>query len=136
MKEFVENGGLTGGGMAAEGFSEAAKRIQNTLKRHGGGARRLAAAVPDAISLLNACAEYNTRLGIYAVLREEGVSVEDAISYARDATVNFNRKGYLTPYTNAAFMFSNAAIQGMGRAFKSMGAKHGKGRSPRSSWSA
>ena len=127
MKEFVENGGLTGGGMAAEGFSEAAKRIQNTLKRHGGGARRLAAAVPDAISLLNACAEYNTRLGIYAVLREEGVSVEDAISYARDATVNFNRKGYLTPYTNAAFMFSNAAIQGMGRAFKSMGAKHGKG---------
>ena len=127
MKEFVENGGLTGGGMAAEGFSEAAKRIQKTLRKHGGGARRLAAAVPDAISLLNACAEYNTRLGIYAVLREEGVGVEDAISYARDATVNFNRKGYLTPYTNAAFMFSNAAIQGMSRAFKSMGAKYGKG---------
>ena len=127
MKEFVENGGLTGGGMAAEGFSEAAKRIQKTLRKHGGGARGLAAAVPDAISLLNACAEYNTRLGIYAVLREEGVGVEDAISYARDATVNFNRKGYLTPYTNAAFMFSNAAIQGMSRAFKSMGAKHGKG---------
>lgn len=127
MKEFVENGGLTGGGMAAEGFSEAAKRIQKTLRKHGGGARGLAAAVPDAISLLNACAEYNTRLGIYTVLREEGVGVEDAISYARDATVNFNRKGYLTPYTNAAFMFSNAAIQGMSRAFKSMGAKHGKG---------
>lgn len=127
MKEFVENGGLTGGGMAAEGFSEAAKRIQKTLRKHGGGARGLAAAVPDAISLLNACAEYNTRLGIYTVLREEGVGVEDAISYARDATVNFNRKGYLTPYTNAAFMFSNAAIQGMSRAFKSMGAKYGKG---------
>ena len=128
MKEFVENGGLTGGGMAAEGFSEAARRVQRTLKSAGGGrARKLAAAIPDAISLLNACAEYSTRLGIYSTLRQEGVGIEDAISYARDATVNFNRKGYLTPYTNAAFMFSNAAIQGMGRAFRSIGSEYGKG---------
>ena len=126
MKEFVENGGLTGGGMAAEGFSDTAKRIQNTLKAaQGGNARKLAAAIPDAISLLNARAEFGTRLGIYSTLREEGMSIEDAISYARDATVNFNRKGYLTPYLNAAFMFSTAAIQGLGRAFKTMGAEHG-----------
>ena len=127
MREFVENGGLTGGGMAAEGFSEAARRIRKTLKTaRGGAARSLAAAVPEAISLLNACAEYNTRLGVYSALRQEGWTVEDAVSYARDATVNFNRRGYLTPYLNAAYMFSNASIQGMGRAFKTMGAERGR----------
>lgn len=127
MKEFVENGGLTGGGMAAEGFSEAARRIQKTLgAARGGAARKVAAAIPVVISLLNARAEFGTRVGIYATLREEGVSVEDAVSYARDATVNFNRRGYLTPYINSLFMFSNASIQGMGRAFKTMGAEHGR----------
>lgn len=127
MKEFVENGGLTGGGMAAEGFSEAARRVDHTLRTtRGGVARKVAAAIPDAISLLNACAEFNTRVGVFSALRDEGVGVEDAVSYARDATVNFNRRGSLTPYLNAAFMFSNAAIQGLGRAFKSMRSEHGK----------
>ena len=130
VQEAVENGLLTGGGMAAEGFTETARRLSDTLqalrerpKLLGGTLK----AAKDTISLLNSCAEYNTRIGVYKTLREEGMSVADAVSYARDVTVNFNRKGYLTPYTNAAFMFSNAAIQGMGRAFKSMGSEHGKG---------
>lgn len=130
VQEAVENGLLTGGGMAAEGFTETARRLSDTLQALRerpnllGGTLK---AAKDTISLLNACAEYNTRMGVYKTLREEGMSVADAVSYARDVTVNFNRKGYLTPYTNAAFMFSNAAIQGMGRAFKSMGSEHGKG---------
>ena len=130
VQEAVENGLLTGGGMAAEGFTETARRLSDTLQalrerpKILGGTLK---AAKDTISLLNACAEYNTRMGVYKTLREEGMSVADAVSYARDVTVNFNRKGYITPYTNAAFMFSNAAVQGMGRAFKSMGSEHGKG---------
>lgn len=59
-------------------------------------------------------------------MRDDHGGVEDAASYARDATVNFNRRGYLMPYLNAAFMFSNASIQGLGRAFKSMRSDCGK----------
>lgn len=130
VQEAVENGLLTGGGMAAEGFSETSRRLSDTLAALRGGKKgavgRAFGAAKDLISLLNSCAEYNTRMGVYKTLREEGMSVADAVSYARDVTVNFNRKGYLTPYTNAAFMFSNASIQGMGRAFKSIKSKHGK----------
>ena len=130
VQEAVENGLLTGGGMAAEGFSETTRRLSDTLAALRGGKKgavgRAFGAVKDLISLLNSCAEYNTRMGVYKTLREEGMSVADAVSYARDVTVNFNRKGYLTPYTNAAFMFSNASIQGMGRAFKSIKSEHGK----------
>lgn len=130
VQEAVENGLLTGGGMAAEGFSETTRRLSDTLAALRGGRKGAVGmafgAAKDLISLLNSCAEYNTRMGVYKTLREEGMSVADAVSYARDVTVNFNRKGYLTPYTNAAFMFSNASIQGMGRAFKSIKSEHGK----------
>ena len=129
VQEAVENGLLTGGGMAAEGFTETARRLSDTLqalRKRPNIIGRAFKAVKDTISLLNACAEYNTRMGVYKTLRQKGMSVADAVSYARDVTVNFNRKGYLTPYTNAAFMFSNAAIQGMGRAFKSIRSEHGK----------
>ncbi len=119
MKEFVENGGLTGGGMSAEGFTEVEKRLASTLKdAKRNPVQKAFGAMGDLISWLNACAEYNTRVAVFSALREQGVGVEDAVSYARDATVNFNRKGFLTPYINAAYMFSNASIQGLGRALK------------------
>jgi hypothetical protein len=54
-------------------------------------------------------------MGVYKTLREEGMSVADAVSYARDVTVNFNRKGEWTPIFNALYVFSNANIQDMQR---------------------
>ena len=131
MKEFAENGGLTGGGLSAQAFSETQSRIEEELKRlakmgkASGRVSSVIKTIPEVVSLLNAVAENTTRVGVYAAMRERGASVADAVSYARDATVNFNRKGWLTPYLNAAYMFSNASIQGMGRAFKAMRSKYG-----------
>jgi hypothetical protein len=48
-------------------------------------------------------------------MRENGMGVNDAVSYARDVTVNFNRKGEWTPIFNALYVFSNANIQDMQR---------------------
>lgn len=126
VKEYVENGGLIGGGMVAEGFTEAQKRLADSIKAYQmGKAKQAGKVLLDGIGLMNACAEYTTRIGVYSALRKEGWSIEDAISYARDATTNFNRKGTLTPIINSFYMFSNAAIQGMSRSFKSMRSKHG-----------
>lgn len=126
MKEFVENGGLTGGGMAAEGFSEATRRIETMLKAsRGGTGKKVVMSLAKVIPFLNELSEYSTRLGVYSTLRKEGVGVEDAISYARDITVNFNRKGEWTPITNASFMFSNARLQGQSRFLSSLRGEHG-----------
>ena len=126
MKEFVENGGLTGGGLVAEGYTEAGDDFARALKiANGGKAQTALRKVMDGISLANSVAEYSTRLGVYRTLREEGMDVADAISYARDITTNFNRKGAFSPYVNAAYMFSNATIQSTARIAKSLKGEHG-----------
>ncbi len=126
MKEFVENGGLTGGGLVAEGYTEAGDDFARALKiANGGKAQTALRKVMGGISLANSVAEYSTRLGVYRTLREEGMDVADAISYARDITTNFNRKGAFSPYVNAAYMFSNATIQSTARIAKSLKGEHG-----------
>ncbi len=46
---------------------------------------------------------------------ENGMSESDAASLAKNLTVNFNRKGELSPAINALYMFANAGIQGSAR---------------------
>ena len=117
LKEAVENGILIGGGVASQ-FADEVRRIQSTVRmysRKGYNPIRLVDTLTSGVRILNEVAENMTRVGVYTALRRNEVSVNDAVSYARDNTGNFNRKGTLTPYTNSFYMFSNAAIQGWER---------------------
>ena len=62
--------------------------------------------------------EVGIRLAVYSAMRESGMSISDATVYAREITVDFNKKGTVTPITNVLYMFSNAGIQAMARYLK------------------
>jgi len=63
----------------------------------------------------NDAVENAMRLSAYAALRESGKSVEQAAEYAKNITVNFNRKGQAASGINAVILFYNAATQGAHR---------------------
>lgn len=138
VKEAVEGGLLTKGGTASQGFDDMVSEIKShraklerektAWYRRGtvGNAKQLLSTLGETISFMNEFAENSTRIGMFTALRKRGVPVNEAIKFCRDATTNFNRHGWLTPYINGAFMFSNAATQGMTRNFQAVKDVHGR----------
>ena len=138
VKEAIDAGVLIKGGVAAHGYAGELKDIQSSYDRFvrdakGFGnmtAKEKASFVwdglKDFISHTNELIENSTRIGIYSALREKGVSKADAVKFAREATVDFNRKGGYTPWVNGLFMFSNASVQGAVRSVQAMKDTHGK----------
>lgn len=143
-KEWAENGGRIGG-MATENFADIQKKFDRQLRamtsqfRHLAGIRSWGDAmtyVGDRMNGLkefsehwNSVVEMSTRIAAYATYREmtkgngksDAENIADAVSYSRDITVNFNRKGRLTPLLNAWWAFSNASIQDLQRSFQAFG---------------
>jgi hypothetical protein len=76
--------------------------------------------VAHIVDTANDMAENSTRLTVYAAMRERGMSVEDAAQYAKEVTVNFNRRGRLAHFVGPFFMFFNASVQGGARVGKLM----------------
>lgn len=72
---------------------------------------------------MNDLSENSTRLAVYAAMRDNGMSIEDAATYAKEVTVNFNRKGSLASSIGSMYMFFNAAVQSGARLTKLMGNK-------------
>lgn len=64
------------------------------------------------IERLNQAGENAMRLAVYRAMVEDGQSRELAASAAKNATVNFNRKGELGKQLNALYLFYNAGVQG------------------------
>lgn len=58
------------------------------------------------------------RFSAYHVLRKKGVSVDKAAVYAKDLTVNFNRKGNWSDSIGSLYLFFNASVQGSHRMLK------------------
>lgn len=123
--EYVKTGSLIGGGNR-QGYADTATELNDIIDdmvRGKANPRRWGKAAKECVSTLNEHIETGTRFGVYWTCREMGMSPEEAASYSRDLTTNFNRKGEWTPVTNSLFMFSNAAIQGLARASKAMNPK-------------
>src|SRR5690606_7163849 len=66
----------------------------------------------DAIENANEAAENSIRLAAYVEQRRRGIGKERAAEYAKNVTINFNRKGSAGSVLNAIFLFYNAAMQG------------------------
>ena len=145
VREAVEGGLLTKGGTASQGFDDMVSKIKNhraklerekkAWYRRGtiDNAKQLLSTLGESISMMNEFAENSTRIGMFTALRKlrtaqypNGVPVNEAVKFCRDATTNFNRHGWLTPYINGAFMFSNAATQGMTRNIQAVRDVHGR----------
>ena len=83
------------------------------LAYYGANAQQLA-------QLISEVPEVGIRLAVYSALRKHGWGASDAALYAREITVDFNRKGEWTPVLNVLYMFSNAGIQSAARWWKAL----------------
>ena len=98
------------------------ERRQNLGKDVGDTALWLGTSALDALQAVSEVPEVGIRIAVYAALRKHGMKASDAALYAREITVDFNKKGEWTPIINTLYMFSNPAIQSLarwGKAWKS-----------------
>lgn len=65
----------------------------------------------------NGALENGTRLAVFKAAVEHGMSDAQAAKLAKGVTVDFNRRGELTPLLNALYTFFNANVQGTVRTF-------------------
>jgi hypothetical protein len=72
------------------------------------------------VEAANGGIENATRLAAFKTSRQMGGSVADAASLAKNITVNFNRKGTMTPSLSAWFLFFNPAVQGTARVIQAV----------------
>jgi len=115
-RDFAEDGGKTGY-VSMPSVEEIQRKIGSG--RFGGysptGIVKAGRVVGDMIGAMNDTVENALRLSAYVTLRKDGMSREKAAAYAKEMTVNFNRKGSEGSRLNAWFLFYNASIQGAKR---------------------
>jgi hypothetical protein len=123
-REMEEAGGTTGYMQAFGDSDERMKDIKKIVKQMEQGQadpRRLARTALDFIDDYNDIIENGTRLAVFQAARDGGVSTLKAAGIAKNITVNFNRKGNLSPPINALYMFFNASVQGTARMLQALG---------------
>lgn len=117
--EFAANGGKTGYVNMPSAEDIARKIGSGSLTSYSpDGMLKAARAIGDAVGTLNDAVENALRLSAYVTLRKRGSSPEASAAYAKDLTVNFNRKGFDGSTWNAWFLFFNASMQGAHRVSK------------------
>lgn len=121
-KDYSEDGGKTIF-QNSQTVENLAKGIQDEFKSIGEliKEKRPVKAVQKAfnnstivqqIERANDVIENSMRLSAYVALRNKGQSREQAAEYAKNFTVNFNRRGQSTSVLNALYLFFNASMQG------------------------
>lgn len=117
-KEMQQAGGTTGYMQAFDNSDVRMKDLKKEVARMQQGKadpRRLARMALEFVDDYNDIIENAVRLSVFQAAREGGVPTQKAASIAKNITVNFNRKGNMTPSVNALYMFFNASLQGTAR---------------------
>ena len=78
------------------------------------------------LSDYNEAMENATRLSVYKVARDQGLTKKQAASLGKNVTVNFNRKGLVGAQMGAMYAFFNAAMQGTARMYETIKSPAGK----------
>lgn len=117
-REIQEAGGITGYMQQFENSDarmDDLKKIVAQMQQGKADPRRLARMTLEFVDDYNDIIENAVRLSVFQAARDNGVATAKAASIAKNITVNFNRKGNLSPPINALYMFFNASVQGTAR---------------------
>lgn len=126
-KEFQKEGGVTGHRAMFTTSEERTADLQKELKLLAAGKTVKAGhAIFDWLSDYNEALENITRMAAYKLAKEQGMSIEQAASLAKNLTVNFNRKGAVSQQVGALYAFFNAAAQGIARMTRTLSSPGGK----------
>jgi hypothetical protein len=74
----------------------------------------------DWLSDYNETLENATRLAVYKVAKDNGLSKQQAASLGKNISVNFNRKGEMGRQIGSLYAFFNASVQGTARISETM----------------
>jgi hypothetical protein len=98
--------------------TEFSKKVNSFQKR--GSVKKAFIETEKFISDMNDMVENVFRVSAFKNLVELGISKEQAAIYAKDLTVNFNRKGEYGRVLNSIYLFSNAGLQGSKRIIRAL----------------
>ena len=113
--EFIKNGGETG---VSQMFSvQDYQRTIDAYMREGlmSQLKHIAGVIDNGIETANRGIENAVRFAAYCTSRESGKSIADSIYDAKEASVNFNRKGsghLFNSFARNMYIFLNPAVQG------------------------
>lgn len=121
------DGGSTGFRDLYANPKDRAQQLQDALDAigRGVGVRKAWGAVKGWLSDFNESLEGTTRLAVYKIAIDKGLSRQEAASIAKNITVNFNRRGRNTSVVGSYYAFMNAAIQGNVRMFETLVGRRG-----------
>ena len=147
LQEYRQYGGKTGASYMSD-LEEQGKSLQRMFddaygatgylgdKRYAKAAavagRKIVGGMAHTIEVLNQATENGLRLSLYMAMREQGFSPGEAAQAAKSVTVDFDRKGTLSPALGAIFLFFNPAVQGTANALKTLT----KGKNKQQAWAA
>ncbi|MBU8921259.1 MAG: ParB N-terminal domain-containing protein [Bacteroidales bacterium] len=99
------------------------KQLERKVRSYTGKGRIVAPikVLGQLIQDYNEMVESGIRLSVYHHLKGAGATKEVAASYAKNVTVNFNKKGEIGRILNSLYLFSNATIQGIARNLRTIG---------------
>lgn len=91
-------------------------------KKDGGAqkGKQIMVSVFDWFNRVNGAIEETTRLSIYDAAVKAGMPKHKAVELARNATVNFNKKGNLGAAMDSLYLFANASVQGSANVLRVM----------------
>lgn len=81
---------------------------------------KLGMAVAEFMAKGNQAVETSTRVAMYDALVRSGVEKYKAVEFARNATINFNKKGNYSAVADSLYLFANASIQGSTNVLKTL----------------
>ena len=118
LAQFIENGSKTGWSQLKtvdeikQEIDDYAKSLETADKTSFTKIIKKPLRVMDTI---NTVLENTVRFAAFKKLIKMGKTLDEASIYAKDLTVNFNRKGYYGNVLNSLYLFYNAGIQGVER---------------------
>lgn len=102
-----------------EGVDTVVTNLEEDIKRieenKGRTTKEKAQVFFKALAIISESTENMTRLAVYTSMKQNGYSPQKAAYVAKNITLNFEKKGEWSKFTNLIWMFSNAAIQGSSR---------------------
>lgn len=116
--DFMMNGGETGFVTSVD-VEDLKKKFKNDLKdlnRMAANPKKVGHIIMNSIETLNRAIEDSNRFMVYMTSIEYGRSIEEAVSNAKDVTLNFNRKGTGEHGWQAVrdmYLFINPAVQSL-----------------------
>ena len=120
-QDYKKHGGKVGW-MDYKSVDEKMEEIESSVNRYAKAGQKKEAILylGQTIGDINEVIENGVRLSTYNTLVAQGMSKAKAANYAKDLTVNFNKKGEWGSWANALYVFSNAGIQGTNRIYRAL----------------